>query len=172
MIWRPFPNEHPAQPPPRPSCSPHAQSPVRSWKRHIHQVSLRMPSSLWPPMTYARGEKALIAAGTSNTTWCPARPTQAAGEVKLVFHTDISVSPLPRPRRYYRRRPLLVLWSCLMFVALCKVVRSRFLKFIGAYVLRFRSSGPYQYSALLSAGCLHRLRTPSKYSQQSEGVNQ
>lgn len=64
-------------------------------KRTPHQVSLRMPPSLCPPMTYTLGEKALMAAGTSRTTWWPARPDQAAGEAALAFHADISVLPLP-----------------------------------------------------------------------------
>lgn len=54
-----------------------------------------MPSSLWPPTTYTLGEKALMAAGTSRTTWWPARPGQAAGEAALSFQADISVPALP-----------------------------------------------------------------------------
>lgn len=51
-----------------------------------------------------------MAAGTSNTTWCPARPDQAAEEAALLFQDDMSVPPLPLPvfrrRRRYSRREL------------------------------------------------------------------
>lgn len=58
-----------------------------------HHVSSSMPCSLCPPQTKTRGSKALMAAGTSTTTWCPARPDHG-GTVKFVSHKEGGF-PLP-----------------------------------------------------------------------------
>lgn len=45
-----------------------------------------------------------MAAGTSRTTWCPARPGQSAGDVTLAFQADISVPPLPLLNTQFRHQ--------------------------------------------------------------------